>query len=126
MDKTALVAPDFKIGDEIIELLNAAKFPVTVAAWVSSQELGGWQFVVGTPLYEKLGAREAYGRLIAAVRVNDPHSMLFDDVRLMGNRNPFIREVRRVFEHRGFKRGVSMAGSIGDMWVDDARFYYVK
>jgi hypothetical protein len=126
MDKTILVAPDFKIGDEILDLLQAAKFPVTVAAWVLSKDLGGWQFVVGTPLYDKLGGREAYGRLIAAIRANDPASMLFDDVRLMGNRNPFIREVRRVFEHRGFKKGVSMAGSIGDMWVDDARFYFVK
>ena len=126
MDHTTLVAPEFKIGDEILELLKAAKFPVTVAAWVLSKELGGWQFVIGTPLYDKLGAREAYGRLIAAIRANDPGSMLFDDVRLMSNRNPFIREARRMFEHRGFKRGVGMAGSIGDMWVDDARFYYVK
>jgi hypothetical protein len=126
MDKTTLVAPDFKIGDEILELLKAGKFPVTVAAWVLSKELGGWQFVVGTPLYDKLGGREAYGRLIAAIRANDPASMLVDDIRLMSNRNPFIREVRRVFEHRDFKKGAGMSGSIGDMWVDDARFYYVK
>jgi hypothetical protein len=126
MDNTTLVAPEFKMGDEILELLKAARFPVTVAAWVLSKELGGWQFVIGTPLYDKFGAREAYGRLIAAIRANDPGSMLFDDVRLMSNRSPFIREVRRVFGHRGFKKGVSMAGSIGDMWVEDARFYYVK
>jgi hypothetical protein len=126
MDKTTLVAPDSKTADEILELLKAAKFPVTVAAWVLSRELGGWQFVIGTPLYDKLGGREAYGRLIAAIRASDPASVLFEDVRLMSNRNPFIRDVRRAFEGRGFRRGVGMAGLIGDMWVDEARFYYVK
>lgn len=126
MDKTILVAPDLKVGDEVLERLKAARFPVTVALWVQSEELGGWKFVVGTPLYEKLGAREAYGRLIAAVRVDDPDSMLFDDVRLMGSRNQFIRAIRRMFEHRGFRKGVRTAGSIGGMWVDDAIFYLVK
>jgi hypothetical protein len=52
--------------------------------------------------------------------------MLFDDVRLMGNRHPFIRDVRRMFEHRGVRKGVGVAGSIGDMWVDDTVFYRVK
>jgi hypothetical protein len=126
MDKTTLVAPDFRVGNQVLDLLKRAKYPVTVAGWVSSPELEGWQFVVGTPLYEKLGAREAYGRLIAAVRADNPESMLFDDVRLMGNRHPFIREVRRTFESRGFVRGATLAGSIGGMWVDDAKFYYVK
>ncbi|MGA3189543.1 MAG: hypothetical protein ABSF22_20750 [Bryobacteraceae bacterium] len=126
MDKTILVAPDFKIGDQVLELLDAAKFPVTAAAWVLSEELGGWQFVVGTPFYDKLGGLEAYGRLIAAVRAHDPHSMLFDDVRLMGNRNPFVHELRRSFEHLGFRKGMKTAGPIGNLYVDDAVVYRIK
>jgi hypothetical protein len=126
MDKTLLVAPDPKVADQVLDLLKRAKFPITVAAWVRSDELGGWQFVLGTPLYDKLGSREAYGRLITAVRADDPTSMLFDDVRLMSNRNPFIRDVRQMFEHREFKKGVGVSGSIGGIWVDDATLYFVK
>jgi hypothetical protein len=126
MDKTILVAPDLKLGDEVLEMLDAAKFPVTAALWVLSEKLGGWQFVVGTPLYEKLGTREAYGQLIAAVRVNDPEAMLFDEVRLMSNRHPFIRAVRRMFEHRDFRKGVKIAGLIGDLYVEDAIVYRIK
>ena len=126
MDKTILVAPDFKVGDQVLEMLDAAKFPLTVAAWVLAERLGGWQFVVSTLLYDKLGASEAYGRLIAAVRVNDPESMLFDDVRLMGSRHPFIRAVRRMFEGRDFRKGARIAGSIGDLYVEDAVVYRIK
>src|SRR5580692_10669443 len=103
-------------------MLDAARFPVTAALWAFSEdELGGWQFVIGTPLYEKLGTRAAYGKLIAAVRVNDPTSMLFDDVRLMGNREPFIRELRRLFGKTEAVKGVRLGGqSIGGIHIEDA------
>jgi len=126
MDKTILVAPDFKVGDEVLQFLDAAKFPVTAAAWVLSNSLGGWQFVVGTPLYDKLGAREAYGRLIAAVRASDPASMLFEDVRLMSNREPFIRDLRRSFQHREFHKGARTGGMIGDIFAEAATVYRIK
>jgi hypothetical protein len=126
MDKTVLVAPDFKVGDEVLRLLDEAKFPVTAAAWVLSNALGGWQFVVGTPLYDKLGAIEAYGSLIAAVRANDPASMLFEDVRLMSTREPFIRDLRRSFQHRDFRKGARTSGMIGDIFAEAATVYRIK
>jgi hypothetical protein len=126
MGKAILVAPDFKIGDEILELLDAAKFPVSAAAWVSAERLGGWQFVIGTPLRDKLGGPEAWGRLIAAVRAKDHESMIFDDVRLMGNRDPFIRELRRSIGRHGFRKGTRTAGTIGDLYVSDAIVYRIK
>jgi hypothetical protein len=127
MAKATLLGPDLELGDEILEMLDAAKFPVTAALWVLSEELGGWQFVVGTPFYEKLGTREAYGRLIAAVRVDDPVSMRFDDVRLMGNRDPFIRELRRIFGKAASVKGMRLGGqSFGNIHMDDAGVYRIK
>lgn len=127
MAKATLLGPDLELGDEILEMLDAAKFPVTAALWVLSEELGGWQFVVGTPLYEKLGTREAYGRLIEAVRVDDPASMRFDDVRLMGNRDPFIRGLRHVFGKAASVKGMRLGGqSFGNMYIDDALVYRIK
>lgn len=109
-------------------MLDAAKFPVSAALWaLSEDDLGGWQFVVGTPLYEKLGTRGAYGKLIAAVRVDDPVSMLFDDVRLMGNRTPFIRELRHLFGKTKSVKGMRLGRqSIGGIYIEDALVYRIK
>ena len=128
MAKATLLSPDLELGDEILEMLDAAKFPVSAALWVlSEEELGGWQFVVGTPFYEKLGTRAAYGRLIAAVRVDDPVSMRFDDVRLMGNRAPFIRELRGIFGKTKSVKGMRLGGqSIGGIYIEDAVVYRIK
>ena len=128
MAKATLLSPDLELGDEVLGMLDAAKFPVTAALWaLSEDELGGWQFVIGTPLYEKLGTRATYGKLIAAVRVNDPTSMLFDDVRLMGNREPFIRELRRLFGKTESVKGMRLGGqSIGGIHIEDALVYRIK
>lgn len=128
MANATLLGPDLALGDEILEMLDAAKFPVTAALWAFSEDhLGGWQFVIGTPLYERLGTRAAYGRLIAAVRVDDPVSMRFDDVRLMGNREPFIRELRRMFKGARFRKGRRLGGkSIGGIYIDEGLLYRVK
>lgn len=127
MAKATLLSPDLELGDEILEMLDAGKFPVTAALWVLSEELGGWQFVIGTPFYEKLGTREAYGRLIAALRVDDPVSMRFDDVRLMGNRDPFVRELRQIFGKAASVKGMRLGGQrFGNMYIEDAVVYRIK
>ena len=42
LPKATLLSPDLVLGDEILEMLDAAKFPTTAALWVLSEEgLGG-------------------------------------------------------------------------------------
>jgi hypothetical protein len=88
MAKKALLDADVKLGEKNLKSLDAAKFPITAAIWILTEE-DGWQFVIGTPLYESGGPSDAYRKLITALRENEPESMDFRDVRLMGNRNPF-------------------------------------
>jgi hypothetical protein len=123
MAKKALLDADIKLGDKILESLDAAKFPISVALWILTEE-DGWEFAVGTPLYERGGPREAYEKLIAALRTDDPESMDFDDVRLMGNRHPFIRELRRSYPKA--KPGKRISGYIGSIRLDDAVVYRIK
>jgi hypothetical protein len=118
MAKKALLDADVKLGEKILESLDAAKFPISAAIWILTEE-DGWQFVIGTPLYETGGPSEAYRKLIAALRKDDPESMDFRDVRLMGNRNPFIRELRALFE--GKVKGTRLDGhQIGGIELEDA------
>jgi hypothetical protein len=128
MANAALLGPDLALGDEILEMLDAAKFPVTAALWAFSEDhLGGWQFVIGTPLYEKLGTSAAYGRLITAVRMADPQSMRFEDVRLMGNREPFVRELRRTFKGVQFRKGERIGSkSLGGIYIEEGLLYRIK
>ena len=127
MAKKILVDADLKLGEQILARLDSEKFPVSVAIWILTEQDGEWKLVIGTPLYEKAGPLEAYGKLIAALRKNDPESRDFDDVRLMSNREPFIRELRRLFGKTASVKGMRLGGHhIGGVWLDDAIVYRIK
>lgn len=126
MAKKALLDADVKLGEKILATLDAAKFPVSVATWILTEE-DGWQLVIGTPLYDRGGPGEAYRNLIAALRKNDPESMDFDDVRLMGNRNPFVRGLRQSLVNKTSVYGTRLGSShFGDIWLDDGVVYRIK
>jgi hypothetical protein len=126
MAKKALLDADVKLGEKILASLDAAKFPISGAIWILTEE-DGWQLVIGTPLYESAGASDAYRKLITALRKNDPESMDFDDVRLMGNRHPFIRELRQLFGKTASVTGMRLGGHrIGGITLDDAVVYRIK
>jgi hypothetical protein len=126
MAKKALLDADLKLGEKILASLDAAKFPISVAVWILTEE-DGWQLVIGTPLYDREGPAAAYRSLIAALRKDDPESMDFDDVRLMENRNPFVRELRRLFGKNAPVHGTRLGGHrFGGITLDDGVVYRVK
>jgi len=126
MAKKALLDADVKLGEKILASLDAADFPISVAIWVLTDE-EGWQLVIGTPLYERGGPGVSYKNLVYALRKEDPESRDFDDVRLMGNRNPFIRELRHLFGKTASVKGMRLGGQrIGGLWLDDAVVYRIK
>jgi hypothetical protein len=123
MAKKALLDADIKLGEKILASLDVAKFPVSVAVWTLTEDYDGWQLVVGTPLYDK-GQLEAHGKLIKALRKDDPESTDSQEVRLMSNRDPFIRDLRRRYPKA--KTGMRLSGYIGGMWLDDGVVYRIK
>jgi hypothetical protein len=126
MAKKALLDADVKLGEKILASLDAAKFPISVAVWILTEE-DGWQLVIGTPLYDREGPAAAYRNLIAALRKDDPESRDFDDVRLMENRNPFIRELRRLFGKTASVHGMRLGSHhIGGVWLEDGVVYRIK
>jgi hypothetical protein len=126
MAKKALLDADVKLGERVLAALDSAKFPISVASWIFTEE-DGWQLVIGTPLYESGGTSDAYRKLIAALRKDDPESMDFRDIRLMGNRNPFIRELRSLFGKTASVYGMRLGGhSIGGIYLEDGVVYRIK
>lgn len=127
MAKKILVDADLKLGEKILGWLDAAKFPISVAIWILTEQDGEWKLVIGTSLYDRIGPLEAYGKLINALRKDNPESRDFDDVRLMSNREPFIRELRRLFGKTASVNGMRLGGHhIGGVWLDDAVAYRIK
>jgi hypothetical protein len=126
MAKKALLDADVKLGEKILGSLDAANFPISVAIWILTEE-SGWQLVIGTPLYEREGPGVSYRNLVYALRKDDPESRDFDDVLLMGNRSPFIRELRQLFGKTASVKGMRLGGHrIGGLWLDDGAVYRIK
>ena len=126
MVKTSLVSSDLEFGNATLAALDAAHFPVTVAFWQYSEDDGDWTLVLGTPLYEKFGAKEAYLRLIAALSTKKPIALSELPLRLEGNRSPLIKGLRKLFGKAASVEGMRLGGhSVGGVWVDDAYIYRI-
>lgn len=128
MVRTILVGPDLALGDEILAALDAAKFPVTVALWLLQRERSeDWKLVVATPLYDKLGAIDAYLRLRAALSVDAPVTLGDFPIRLESNKHPVISGLRKLFGRTASVKGMRLGlHSIGGVWIDDAYIYRIK
>jgi hypothetical protein len=129
MAKTSLVSPDIELGSEVIGLLDDAGFPLTVALWVlGGEDEGEWELIVGTPLYDKVGPKESYRRLLAALASMDPNALHQLPIRILGHKNPLIRGLRRIFGKTASVEGMRLGGHAlgGSVWIDDAYVYRVK
>lgn len=127
MVKTALVSSDLEFGRVTLAALDAAHFPVTVAFWQYNEDNGDWTLVLGTPLYEKSGAKEAHLRLIGALSKEKSIALSELPIRLEGNRNSLIKGLRKLFGKATSVEGMRLGGhSIGGVWLDDAYIYRIR
>jgi hypothetical protein len=125
MAKETLVGIDVELGNQILGLLDAAKFPVPVALWIRSGDEGRLRLLLATPLYDKLGTREAYRKLIDTLWTSD-QDWVNSPIQLQSTRTPLARELRRIFKkypNAGRHLGGQM---IGGVWVDEAYVYRVQ
>src|SRR5690242_14662798 len=95
MVEAPLVVPDIEFGKKVLNALDAAEFPLSVALWL--KEDTDWTLVLATPLYEGIGPKEAYRCLLAALSAEHPVSLGELPLRLEGHRNPLIKALRKTF-----------------------------
>ena len=125
MVKAPLVTPDEAFGEKIISTLDAADFRLTVALWLKEEDQ--WTLVLGTPDYEKLGPQKAYVKLIEALSREGRVALNSLPVRLEGHKNPFIKDLRKIFGKTASVEGMRLGGhSIGGTWVEDAYVYRIR
>jgi len=128
MVKTSLVEPlepSIEFGEDILRLIDAAGYPVSVALWL--KEDSKWTLVLGTSLYDRKGPREAYLRLIEALSSEGQVVLVKLPLRLEGNQNPLIKGLRKTFGKTASVEGMRLGGHrIGGEWIDDAYVYRIK
>jgi hypothetical protein len=127
MAKKALVSPDLELGSEIVQALDEASFPFTVAMWSFNEEADDYELIIGTPLYDKDGLKESYRALSAALSKMDRNIVRELRTRILGNKNPLIRGLRRLFGKTASVEGMRLGGhTIGGVWLDDSYVYRIK
>ena len=125
MVEAPLVVPDVKFGKDVLRVLDAAEFPVSVGMWL--KEDSDWTLVLATPLYEEVGPKEAYLRLRAALSTEGPIALGEFPLRLEGHRNPLIKALRKTFGKADSVAGTRLGWhTIGGVWVGDAYVYRIK
>ena len=98
MVKETLVGLNVAGGEKILAMLDAAKFPVTVALWMLYGEEGDerWRLVLASPLYDKLGHREAFLKMFRTLSGSN-HDWAASPISLEPPRAPLIRDLRKKF-----------------------------
>lgn len=125
MVKEPLVTPDAAFGEQILRVLDEEGLPITVALWVKMDD--EWKLVLGSPIYDEFGQKEAYLRLIGALSREGPVAMSGLPLRLEGHKDPFIRDLRRLFRKTASVEGMRLGGhTIGGKWIEDAYVYRIR
>jgi hypothetical protein len=123
---TPFVTPDLAWGEAILAALDVAKFPVTAALWLLQNDDKKWELVIATPLYDKLAQRNAYMRLIEALKPTGNVFLGGLPLRLESNKHPLIRTLRKIFGRAASVEGMRLGLSIGNVWVQDGYVYRIK
>ncbi len=126
MVKAPLVTPDATFGEELLRSLDDRRFPISVAAWLK-QDDEEWELLLATSLYDKLGVKDAYARLLDALSEESPVALNSLPIRLTGHKDPVIKDLRRLFKKTASVDGLRIGGQrIGDRWIEDGYLYRVK
>ncbi len=60
MYKRVLVEPEIREGDRLLQALDDARFPITAAFWLYSDDADEWRLVIVSPTVSNPGPRQAY------------------------------------------------------------------
>jgi hypothetical protein len=93
MVETPLVTPDKAWGQGILDKLDDAGFPISAALWLLGED-DEWRLVIATRLYDELGQKGAYLKLIEVLK----NTIVGDlPLRLESNKRPLVRALRKTF-----------------------------
>jgi hypothetical protein len=127
MDKTAMVSIDVSVGSELLDILERAKLKVSVALWVFLSEYEDWRLVIAGRQFDSPDPRDAYRLVHDSLNAAGFKPQKAPPVLILPTKDPFIRELRRLFGKTRSVDGMRLGGQmIGDRFVADAYVYRVS
>lgn len=126
MVEETLVGIDVELGSQILNLLDAAKFPVPVALCIRSGDEERLRQELATPLLR-------YTWHSGSLPEVSPHDMAerpgLGELAAPTSKhpNPLVRELRRISRKAASVAGMCLGGQmIGGVWVDEAYVYRIQ
>jgi hypothetical protein len=127
MDKATLVDIDITGGERVLQILDRASFKVSVALWLYSSEFEAWRLNIASPLVDTEGPKEAYIRLLSALRAADPDLTANLTITLVSPKDPLMRALRRTFGAASNVHGMRLGNNVIDgLFVEQAYVYRIK
>jgi hypothetical protein len=125
MDQATLVNIDVNAGFKILSALDAARIEVIVALWMISSDYDDWRLVLSSPSLDQAHLLKAHEQVAKALQ----HRFVYlrPPILILPIKDPFIRELRRLFGKANDVEGMRLGGqTIGNRFISDAYVYRIK
>ena len=125
MDQAVLVNLDVSAGTRVLSALDDANLKVPVALWLLSSEHESWRLVFASPDFDQNSRLKAYEQIAGAIQKLDPY--VFPLTYVMPMKDPFVRELRRLFGKAKHVEGMRLGGrTIAGKYIEDSYVYRVR
>ncbi len=125
MDQATLVNLDVNAGLKVLEALHAAEIKVAVALWMVSSDYDDWRLVLSSPSLDQNHPLKAYRKVAEAL--HDRFAYMLPPILILPTKDPFIRELRRIFGKAKDVAGMRLGGqTIGNRFISDAYVYRIQ
>jgi hypothetical protein len=125
MDQATLVNFDVRAGAKALKALDDAKLKISVALWMVSSEYSDGRLVFSSPSLDQTHPLRSYEQVTQALHDHSVH--LRSSILVLPTKDPFIRELRRIFGKAEDVLGMRLGGqTIGNRFVLDAYVYRIQ
>jgi hypothetical protein len=125
MDQATLVGPDVEIGLDALAALDAAGIQPVVGLLAVFPEYGDWRLVLSSPSLDQNHLLKAHEQVSKILRGDFVYRLPI--VMILPVRDPFIRELRKIFGKTKSVKGMRLGGQmIGNRFLDDAYVYRIQ
>src|SRR5258708_2733289 len=95
MDQATLVNPDVNAGREALAALDAAGIRPAVALLMMSSDYDDWRLTLASPALDQIHPLKAYEKVTEILRGRFVYTL--PPILILPIKDPFIRELRRMF-----------------------------
>ena len=125
MDQATLVNFDVDAGTKVLKALDDAKLKISVALWIASSEYSDGRLVLSSPSLDQTHPLRSYEQVTQALHLHFVH--LRSSILVLPTKDPFIRDLRRVFGKTKDVTGMRLGGQmIGNRFILDAYVYRIQ